>query len=104
MSYSFTATQITTIEPKAITKRFTLDNGRLIKSAAATVVAGRARQRTFADLEAFSRHLATLPSSDAFVYGIAPGFVDTLFYSDKEWQKRGKPAAFFSISAVPVFL
>ena len=92
MSYSFTATQITTIEPKAITKRFTLDNGRLIKSAAATVVAGRARQRTFADLEAFSRHLATLPSSDAFVYGIAPGFVDTLFYSDKEWQKRGKPA------------
>ena len=44
MSYSFTATQITAIEPKAITKRFTLDNGRLIKSAAATVVAGMRTQ------------------------------------------------------------
>lgn len=53
-------------------KRLRIENGRLVKEAAANLIAGFAQRETCADLHEFAGLLQSLAPADCLVYGIAP--------------------------------
>lgn len=59
--------------PKALTKRFDLVDGALVKTSIAQLVEGDGKQVMCLDLADFLRMLEGLTTNAAMLYGIAPG-------------------------------
>ncbi len=78
---------ITATKPRQITKRFGLKDGKLEKSAACQVTAGRVERVEVDGLATFAALADSLRSSQALTYGTVPGMETAALVRKEDWRE-----------------
>ncbi len=87
-----TGLQITSTNPKVVTKEFWLSNGKLEKRTTAHVSEGYMEVISLTGINEFAELLQNLRTNQCLTYGIPPS--DANLMSKEKWYKQGKPSGY----------
>ena len=77
--------------PEVLTKRFSLEDGKLKKESGGVLVTGAAEVREVASLAEFATLLTALGPNQALIYGLPP-VSETELVTSAAWEAEGRPA------------